>query len=90
MDRKKSKRDKQPGEVSLREPKNSINAVDQINGDLDFVMETLKLTEATSLNGEEWPGISLVHVTEEVLVRLERVGKLCNQFLAHESKNRRA
>ena len=90
MDRKKSGRDRQLEEVSLGEPKNSIDAVDQVNEDLGFVMETLKLVEAASLGREEWPGISLVHVTEEMLVRLRRVGNLCNRFLADESKNRRA
>ncbi len=91
MDRKRSGRDKQPGEVSYGGgTENSIDALDQINENLGFVMETLKLVKAASLGREEWPDISLGHVTEEMLVRLERMGKLCNRFLLHESKNRRA
>ena len=90
MDRKKSGRNKQPREVSSGETEDSIDAVDRINGDLGFVMETLKLVKAAFLARELWQDISLAHVTEEMLVRLERVGKLCNRFLTDESKDCRA
>ncbi len=90
MGQKKIWRAKQPAKMSSgRETEDSIDAVDQINGDLDFVMETLRLMGAASLRREAWPEISLVHITEEMRVRLERVGKLCNRFLAHGSKDRR-
>ncbi len=85
----KKGRDKQAEEVS-GEAENSLDALDRINDDLGFVTETLRLVGAASIGRIERPDISLVHVTEEMLVRMERVGKLCNRFLVHGGKDRRA
>ncbi|HYA26677.1 MAG TPA: hypothetical protein VEE82_01640 [Thermodesulfovibrionales bacterium] len=85
----KKGRDKQAEEASSSETENSLDALDRINADLGFVIETLKLVEAASLGRKEWPDMSLIHVIEEMLVRLERAGKLCNLFLVHSSKDRR-
>lgn len=78
----------QPGGVLSEESENSVDTVDQINRDIGFLKETLKLVQVASLGHEEWWDISLVHVTEEMLVRLERVGKLCNRFLEPGSKEK--
>jgi hypothetical protein len=83
--KKRGKDDNQRGDLA-DETQDSLDAVDQINQDLGFLRETLKLIEAASSGREEWRGITLVHVTEEMLIRVERVRELCRRFLDHESK----
>jgi hypothetical protein len=85
--KKRGKDNNQRGDLS-DETQDSLDAVDQINQDVGFLRETLKLIEAASSGREERRAITLVHVTEEMLVRVERVKELCRRFLDHESKER--
>lgn len=73
--------DEGPGGVSSEEAGNAVDTVDLINRDIGFLAETLRLVQVASLRQEEWRDISLVNVTEEMIVRLERLGRLCNRFL---------
>ncbi len=72
--------DEGPGGVSSEEAGDAMDTVDQINRDIGFLMETLRLVQVASLRQEQWRDISLVNVMEEMIVRVERVEKLCNRL----------
>ena len=68
------------GQDSADEGRSSVDAIDCINEEINFLMEVAKLLQRASFNREACGYISVFHITKDMLYRLERVKKLSNQL----------
>lgn len=66
-----------------------IGLLDRINGELNLIAEVIGLIKLASLNREYRGEISLAHITEETLLRLSEVKKLCARLFELSMKEDR-
>ena len=70
------------GQNPADEGKSSVDAIDCINDEINFIMEVTRLLQRAFIDHETRGDISVFHITKDMLNRLERVKKLSNQLFA--------